>query len=225
MNKTAIDVYRTLAIPQALGVGPPGLDILLDNTELQLDPDFASALSITHTCSTSQQQLCKPYEDEGLLTLIFIDQPAGLQVSNECLSSPNAPSTAHTQQLKAQVLVEILGWLIVMFLCHQPERIVLPLLLLSMLACCLPLSEVLQLQVCEPTDIVINIPGGHVAVLPGYTLEHATCGLFKACKYRLVSLFPSVFCIWSAYQAQESADFAISQLCVYQSNHNWMMWK
>ena len=46
------------------------------------------------------------------------------------------------------------------------------------------------LQVCQSSKIM-NIPGGHVVVLPGYTMEHATCGLFKACTYRLVSLIQS----------------------------------
>ena len=39
------------------------------------------------------------------------------------------------------------------------------------------------------------LPEGHVAVLAGYTLERATCGLVKAAKHRVVcwtKLLPQV---------------------------------
>lgn len=80
LNRTADNVLRTLAVPQALGVGASALDFLLD-TALHPDQPSPSSLSVTQSCNTSEQQPCKPCEDEGLLTLIFIDQPAGLQVS------------------------------------------------------------------------------------------------------------------------------------------------
>lgn len=169
-------------------MGPPGLDVLLDSTQLQQEQDSASRLCITHTCNTRQQQPFEPYEDEGLLTLIFIDQPAGLQVSFPCVAAPSALSDVYTS--RAQVLVQS-PRLADLFLWSLAVANTLPWLLLIMLACCLPLSEIVRLQVWPPTDTGINIPGGHVVVLPGHTLEHATCGLFMACKYRLVSPFCS----------------------------------
>ena len=33
----------------------------------------------------------------------------------------------------------------------------------------------------------VTVPAGHVVVLPGYTLERATCGLVKATIHRVVS--------------------------------------
>lgn len=90
LNRTAVNVLRTLAVPQALGVGVAALDVLLDDTALQSDQPSQSRLSITQICHTSEQQPCKPYEDEGLLTLIFINQPAVLQVSNSCSLSPKS---------------------------------------------------------------------------------------------------------------------------------------
>lgn len=77
LQKTATDVLKTLTVPKALGMGPTAFDSLLDDTSLQPNQASASRLSITPNCNIRGPQ---PSEEEGLLTLIFIDQLAGLQV-------------------------------------------------------------------------------------------------------------------------------------------------
>ena len=96
LNRTAVNILRTLAAPQALGVGVPTLDVLLDDAVVQPDQPSQSRLSFTQTCSTSEQQPCKPCKDGGLLTLIFIDQPAGLQVSTSCFSQLQVRPLLHS---------------------------------------------------------------------------------------------------------------------------------
>ena len=33
----------------------------------------------------------------------------------------------------------------------------------------------------------VLVPGGYILVLPGYTLQRATCGIYKAAAHRVVS--------------------------------------
>ena len=84
MSKTTANVLRSVAVPQAPRLGALVLNALLDDTLSQPNQVSASRLGITQTCNASGQQSCKPCEDEGLLTLIFINQLAGLQVSTAC---------------------------------------------------------------------------------------------------------------------------------------------
>lgn len=114
LNTTAVNVLRTLAVPQALGVKISALDFLLDDTALQRDQPSQSRLSITQTCNSSDQQPCKPCEDEGLLTLIFTDRPDGfkLQVSNSCSQLQVCYLLLRTSSCaSARGLAEILCWL------------------------------------------------------------------------------------------------------------------
>lgn len=87
LNKTATDVLRTLT-PQALGLGPAAFNTLLEDSLLQPNQASTSRLSITPNCDMTGLQ---PSEDEGLLTLVFIDQLAGLQVSNLKSLQPTSP--------------------------------------------------------------------------------------------------------------------------------------
>lgn len=43
----------------------------------------------------------------------------------------------------------------------------------------------------------VTLPAGYVAILPGYTLERATCGLVKATTHRVVSMNPSFSDLWT----------------------------
>ena len=45
----------------------------------------------------------------------------------------------------------------------------------------------------------VVLPSGHVAILPGYTLERATCGLVKATTHSVVSMSinPSFSDLWT----------------------------
>ena len=76
----AINVLEVLAIPSGLELQATAFVPLLNNPVLQPKKTCASGLSPTQACDASQAQSCKPYEAEGLFTLIFIDQVAGLQV-------------------------------------------------------------------------------------------------------------------------------------------------
>jgi len=43
----------------------------------------------------------------------------------------------------------------------------------------------------------VTLPAGHVIILPGYTLERATCGLVKATTHRVVSMNASLPDLWT----------------------------
>ena len=45
----------------------------------------------------------------------------------------------------------------------------------------------------------VTLPAGHVAILPGYTLERATCGLVKATPHRVVSVNLSFPDLWTCF--------------------------
>ena len=53
----------------------------------------------------------------------------------------------------------------------------------------------MQVQQASGTWDDVTLPAGHVIMLPGYTLERATCGLVKATRHRVVrtNLCPAVY--------------------------------
>jgi hypothetical protein len=61
----------------------------------------------------------------------------------------------------------------------------------------------------------VFLPEGHVAVLAGYTLERATCGLIKAAKHRVVCLQQLLYSIvhttYSALQESSTSIGAYAQ--------------
>ncbi len=68
----------------------------------------------------------------------------------------------------------------------------------------------------------VTLPAGHVAILPGYTLERATCGLVKATTHRVVSMGMNASfsdhvphtSLWSGHGSREKQSYACRhQLC------------
>ena len=56
--------------------------------------------------------------------------------------------------------------------------------------CCAHAMHAFQVQQASGDWEDVPMPAGHVVVLPGYTLERATCGLVKATVHRVVSDCP-----------------------------------
>lgn len=59
-------------------------------------------------------------------------------------------------------------------------------------------SQGLQVQQASGTWDDVTLPAGHVIVLPGYTLERATCGLVKATRHRVVIKSSAASCARNA---------------------------
>ena len=78
LHNTAVKFLEAIATPSRLDV--QAFPRLHNDPLLQPERSCACALSIIQTCDPSQAQSFKSHKAEGLLTLIFIDQPAGLQV-------------------------------------------------------------------------------------------------------------------------------------------------
>jgi len=56
---------------------------------------------------------------------------------------------------------------------------------------------IIQVQQASGPWKHVTLPAGHVVILPGYTLERATCGLVKATTHCVVSMNPSFSDLWT----------------------------
>ena len=165
LNNAAKVILTALTKSLYLRTKSTVFDSILDDPLLEPGQVSSSRLDAIHYASAEDANDvggCQTHEDKGLLTIIFADGKAGLQVPKRhygCLYDP--------------------------MLAQQVTKT----------------SNYVQSQVIHPKQQQVQnviIPSGCVAVLPGYTLERASCGIFKAAFHKVVSSLTHQPCAASA---------------------------